>query len=158
MHTIRLRGPWQIEPLQRFVYQSDGYIQAVAEDLPPATEAKMPADWSAPLGAGFLGRVRYVRNFNKPTGLDSGERVFLIVEPPRSAGRILLQRQFVGLVLAGEAAGRFDITERLESHNRLEIVVDHPALDEMRSKVGDPAELPPGGLVGEVRLEIQEED
>jgi hypothetical protein len=88
--------------------------------------------------------------------LDSGERVFLVVEPPRSAGRVFLHEALVGFVHPGDGAGRFDITDRLESHNRLEIFVDHPTLDEMRSVVGEPADLPAGGLVGEVRLEIEE--
>jgi hypothetical protein len=158
MHTIRLRGPWQLEATKRFVVQADGSYRAAHDDLPPAAEAKMPADWSAVLGANFFGRVRYTRSFNKPTGLDSGERVFLVVEPPRSEACVLLHGQPVGSVRAGDDAGRFDITERLESHNRLEIIVDHPALDEMRSVVGDPAELPPGGLVSEVRLEIEESE
>jgi hypothetical protein len=144
-----------LEATKRFIVQADGSYRAAHDDLPPAAEAKMPADWSAVLGADFLGRVRYTRSFNKPTGLESGERVFLVVEPPRSEANILLGGKLVGFVYPGEGAGRFDITERLESYNRLEIIVDHPALDEMRSVVGDPAELPPGGLVGEVRLEIE---
>ena len=48
----------------------------------------MPADWCGSLGADFLGRVRYRRNFQKPTGLESGERVWLVVEPPRSRGTV----------------------------------------------------------------------
>ena len=156
MHTIRLRGPWRLEATERFVRQPDGTYLAATDDLPPAVESKMPADWGEALGANFYGRVRYQRNFNKPTGLDSGERVFLVVEPPRSEGRIALQGQFLGSVRHGQPPGRFDITKRLESHNRLEIVVDHPALDNMRRIAGNPANLPPGGLVGEVRLEMEE--
>jgi hypothetical protein len=145
-----------MEPVKRFVRGPDDSYAAVNDDLPPAAEAKMPADWSSLFGADFFGRVRYSRSFNKPTGLDSGERVFLVVEPPRSEACILLHGELIGSVRPGEGAGRFDITDRLESHNRLEVYLDHPALDEMRSVVGDPAALPAGGLVGEVRLEIQE--
>jgi hypothetical protein len=116
----------------------------------------MPADWSAVFGADFIGRVRYHRTFQKPTGLDSGERVFLVIEAPRSAACLLLQGKLLGFIDAGEERGRFDITDQLDSHNRLEIFVDHPALNELRSTIGDPAKLPPGGLVGEVRLEIEE--
>ena len=156
MHTIRLRGPWQLEPVARFEPESDGTYRATSENLPPATRAKMPANWADAFGPGFLGRVRYVRTFQKPTGLESGGRVFLVVSPPQSEGCILLGGQLLGFVYPGESAQRFDITERLDSHNTVEIFVDHPALDELRSKVGDPAALPPGGLVGEVRLEIEE--
>jgi hypothetical protein len=156
MHTIRLRGPWQLEPIFRFVPQADGTYRPVKEGLPPPARATMPADWSAAFGADFLGRVRYHRVFQKPTGLDCGERVFLVVEPARSFACITLFEKLVGFVYPGDAAQRFDITDRLEDHNRLDIFVDHPHLDSMRSTVGDPKSLPPGGLVGEVRLEIEE--
>ena len=157
MHTIRLRGPWPVEPLQRFILQPDGSYSVTEDDLPPPVgRATMPADWSALFGAEFLGRVRYRRTFNKPTGLESGERVFLVVEPARSEARVMWKGDVLGFVCSGQAAGRFDITDRLEDHNTLEIWVDHPSLDCMRSTVGDPAVLPPGGLVGEVRLEIED--
>jgi hypothetical protein len=66
------------------------------------------------------------------------------------------KQDLVGFVRPGDVAGRFDITARLEDHNALDIYVDHPALDFMRSTVGNPLELPPGGLIGEVRLEIED--
>jgi hypothetical protein len=156
MHTIRLRGPWNVEPLKRFVLQADGSYRATENDLPSATRATMPADWSALFGADFLGRVRYRRTFQKPTGLDSGERVWLVVEPAQSEACVLWKGDLLGFIYPSEPAGRFDITDRLEDHNTLEICVDHPALDFMRSTVGDPTKLSPGGLVGEVRLEIEE--
>ena len=156
MHTIRLRGPWSVEPLKRFVLQPDGRYKSVDDALPAAGRVTMPADWSGLLGADFLGRVCYRRTFQKPTGLDSGERVWLVVEAARSEAWILWKGDLVGFVNPGETAGRFDITDRLEDHNAVEIIVDHPALDCMRCTVGDPLELPPGGLVGEVRLEIED--
>jgi hypothetical protein len=36
------------------------------------------------------------------------------------------------------------------------MIEGHPEKYAMRSMVGDPTLLPPGGLVGEVRLEIEE--
>jgi hypothetical protein len=128
----------------------------VHDGLPPVVRTTMPADWSGSLGADFLGRVRYQRNFQRPTGLDSGERVWLVVEPPRSSACIVWKGDLVGFIHPGDPAGRFDITDQLEDHNQLDIFVDHPDLDELRSTVGDPAQLPLGGLVGEVRLEIEE--
>jgi hypothetical protein len=156
MHTIRLRGPWQVEAWKRFVLQPDGSYKPENERLPAPGRMTMPADWSALLGAEFLGRVRYRRTFQKPTGLESGERVWLVVEPARSEACIVWKGDLVGFVRAGEEPGRFDITERLEDHNAIEIFVDHPALEAMRSTVGDPDKLLPGGLIGEVRLEIEE--
>jgi hypothetical protein len=53
-------------------------------------------------------------------------------------------------------AGRFDITELLEEHNVLEVIVEHPALDGGGMAVHDGDSKLAGGLVGEVRLEIEE--
>src|ERR1043165_4292287 len=128
MHTIRLRGPWELEPVARFVLQTDGSYKPVYDGLPPSGRATMPADWSATLGADFLGRVQYRRIFQKPTGLESGERVWLVVEPARSSACVLWKKNLLGFVYPGGPAGRFDITDRLEDHNHLEIVVDHPDL------------------------------
>jgi hypothetical protein len=156
IHIIRLRGPWQVEPLKRFVLQADGTYKPEDGGLPASRRMTMPADWTDFLGAQFLGRVRYRRTFNKPTGLDSGERVWLVVEPARSEACIVWKGDLVGHVWPGESTKRFDVTDRLEPHNEVEIIVDHPALNYMRSRVGDPLELGPGGLIGEVRLEIEE--
>jgi hypothetical protein len=117
----------------------------------------MPADWSKTLGPDFLGRVRYRRTFQKPTGLESGERVFLVVEPPRFWGEVSLSGESLGGVRWGAAPLRCDITDRLEDHNRLEIVVEHPSLDSGGRANDDGGTRSPGGLVGEVRLEIEEE-
>jgi hypothetical protein len=100
--------------------------------------------------------VRYHRVFQSPTGLESGERVWLVVEPPRSRGAVKLNGTPLGDIAFGGRAFRFDITARLEDHNRLEIVVEHPALDG-DSVANDDSDINrPGGLVGEVRLEIEE--
>jgi hypothetical protein len=156
MHTIRLRGPWQLEPVLRYLPRADGGYERLANDLPAAARMQVPADWSAALGGDFLGRVRYVRTFNSPPGLQFDERVWLVVEPQRSRARVVIGEETLGVVLAEGPPQRFDITHRLSPHNRLEIFIDHPALVEGRSTVGDDATLPPGGLVGEVRLEIEE--
>jgi hypothetical protein len=151
MHTIRLRGPWSVEPVERYVLRADGEYERSTAGLPAATKMMMPANWGAILGATFLGLVRYQRAFQKPTGLNSGEHVWLVVDQPRSRGSVELNHQRLG-----EAGGRFDITEYLDDHNQLEIVVEHPALDArgVARDDGDTGSL--GGLVGEVRLEIEE--
>jgi hypothetical protein len=157
MHTIRLRGPWQLEPVFRYVRREDGSFERQNGDL-PAARLQMPADWAEALGADFLGRVRYVRTFNSPPGLRSSARVWLVVEPPRSYARVTMVDETLGTVAAEGPAQRFDITHRLSSHNRLEIFVDHPepAVVESGVAAGVDAVLGVGGLVGEVRLEIEE--
>src|SRR3954468_9118938 len=98
MHTIRLRGPWEIEAVARFVLQPDGSYRAVRDELPAATRAPMPADWSQTLGRDFLGRVQHRRTFHKPTGLGASEEVWLVVEPLRSRGKIELNGAILGEV------------------------------------------------------------
>jgi hypothetical protein len=117
---------------------------------------QVPADWSAAWGGDFLGRVRYVRTFNSPPGLQPDERVWLVVEPQRSEARVVMLEDTLGVVAAEGPPQRFDITHRLSPHNRLEIFVDHPAIVSGWSDVQGGATLPPGGLIGEVRLEIEE--
>ena len=156
MHTIRLRGPWHVEPVARFLLQPDGTYQSTPDDLPPAARVTMPADWAGVCGGNFLGRVRYHRIFQKPTGLDSGERVFLVVEAPRSFGVVELNRKRLGESTVGDAPLRVEITALLQDHNQLEIVVDHPSLDAAGAPNDDGETRLPGGLVGEVRLEIEE--
>jgi hypothetical protein len=164
MHIIRLRGPWQLEVLQRFIPQPDGTYRPTDVDLPGPTKMKMPADWSAAFGDDFWGRVAYRRVFHWNTPLYETERVFLVVEPPRSHACITLKKKLVGFVDPGEPAGRFDITDRLEDDNELEIFVDHPAVElvgqskpnALKRKVSKTALKSPGGLVGEVRLEIED--
>ena len=116
----------------------------------------MPADWSAVFGSDFCGRVRYRRTFQMPTGLDKGQRVWLAVEPPRSSGTVSLGGELLGQIYFGDAPGRYDITDRLRETNLLEIVVEHPALDAPHLAHDDDATRIAGGLVGEVRLELEE--
>jgi hypothetical protein len=156
MHTIRLRGPWQLEPIERYVLQPDGRHERTIDGLPLRTKLTMPADWGEVFGHDFLGRVGYLRTFQKPTRLESREQVWLVVEPPRSSGVVELNRKRLGEVCWGSNPGRFDITELLEDHNRLEIVVEHPLLDDPRAANDDSITNSPGGLIGEVRLEIEE--
>lgn len=157
MHIIRLRGPWQVEALARFVPHLDGTFSIADDNLPAAADrGVVPADWSADLGDGFLGRVRYRRAFNKPTGLNGGERVFLVIEPPRSAGVVQLNGERLGVVSCRPAVGRYDVTDLLEGFNQVEVLVEHPKLDD-RGRAGDDCDLGvAGGMVGEVRLEIEE--
>ena len=117
----------------------------------------MPADWSAAFGARFS-RPRPLRaaRFNSPPGLQPDERVWLVVEPQRSVARVLMVEETLGTVAADGPPQRFDITHRLSPHNRLEIIVDHPALVDGRSSEAAAELVSPGGLVGEVRLEIEE--
>ena len=172
VHPIRLRGPWQLEPLVRYVPAGGDRFEADSEDLPAATKAKMPADWSGSLGEDFLGQVRYTRRFHKPDGLEDLEEVWLVVEPPCSHATITLNGHHLGearfsgpcvLVKSPDShgplkraspGGRFDVTTLLKDANVLEILVTHPELDGTGCPIDDDFQRWPGGLIGEVWLEI----
>ena len=155
MHTIRLRGPWQLEPLQRYVKRSRSGYDGSTNGLPPRDRWQMPADWCETMGHDFLGVVRYSRKFNRATIL-ADDRVWLVVEPPRSCGLVRLNGKVLGYVRFGCDPGWFDITGLLEEHNRVDIDVAHPELDDEGNALGDSSDCVPGGLVGEVRMEIEE--
>jgi hypothetical protein len=156
IHVIRLRGPWQLEPLERYVQHQNGRFDRSTSGLPLSGRATMPADWSNLFGRDYFGRVSYRRLFQRLSGLESGERAFLVVEPPRSRGVLSLNGKTLGEVVWGGPPARFDVTDLLADPNRLEIVVEHPVLDGTALADDDDFSQSPGGLVGEVRLEIEE--
>ena len=164
VHAIRLRGPWRLEPTGRFLPADVGLSRLVAEDLPEAQTAKMPADWSAVCGAEYCGQVRYTRRFHKPQGLEDREAVWLVVEPARSHAEVWLNGQRLGELSCADSRLRVDVTKLLVDFNELVIVVTHPAMDnpvdnpcrvdKLNRAVHSALASEPGGLVGEVRLEI----
>ena len=126
MHTIRLRGPWQLSP-------------ASAAD-PTAIETNVPGDWSA-LGADFAGPAHFIRKFGLPTNL-SQERISLVIEQVHPRGHIELNGQLLGTQTAADGPRQYEVTKLLQLRNTLRIEV------ELARQAG------PGSL-GEVRLEIE---
>ena len=115
MHSIRLHGPWEFEVLGADL---KGKIAMPAERLP--------------LDGAVAGRVRLTRPFGRPTGLATGDLVWLVIEQAAPPGSLGQAEEGTG--------GRFDVTADLAERNRLAIEVDLPL------------ENPP---LGEVRLEIE---
>src|SRR5689334_11433430 len=106
-HRIRLRGPWQCEPLERLQlpkprgessspagdpHQPDAPARARllgnprgSQSLTPRLEShvtpprtvRMPCRWRDAGLGDFAGRVRFSRNFGYPGQIDSWERVWL---------------------------------------------------------------------------------
>ncbi|MDX1948076.1 MAG: hypothetical protein SFU86_21940 [Pirellulaceae bacterium] len=125
-HTIRLRGPWHCQPLER----------AGEGPLPAAGTLAMPGDWSELLGADFRGRARLTRLFNRPTGLDELHRVWLVLDDAGHVSTLHLNGQELSRGLP-----RQDITALLNPRN--ELIIEIISLDA------------PGAL-GLVQLEIEE--
>ena len=92
------------------------------------------------------GTVRFTRHFNRPTGLETGDRVWLVIEGAAPFS-VSLNGHPVGQAsrLPPPAAdpARYEITALLQPRNKLEIELQSaPATD------GPPC-------VGEVRLKIE---
>lgn len=135
MYTIRLRGPWEYEPLERV--GSDALF-------PPAGKVTMPCDWGESLGTDFRGMVLYRRVFHTPTGLELGEQVWLAFEAVIGSVRVTLNEQPLGEFSTADCPARYNITPLLtDDVNRLAVRVEHTGGG-------------PGGLVGDVRLEIED--
>jgi hypothetical protein len=145
MHPIRLRGPWQWRVVERF----DG-----ADDL-VGGRTQMPGDWAELVGRDFLGRVRFTRGFNRPTNLDPHQRVWLVFDLVDHEASAALNGALLETFTASDCPRRFDVTELLLPRNELvvEVTLRREIFSDPRAR-GHRAHLP-GGLPGEVRLEIQ---
>src|SRR5438128_996759 len=75
-HHIRLRGPWECEPLIRAVRRPDGAVQTLSGPVPPARRVRMPCHWLTGDLADFTGRVRFRRRFGYPGQIDAHARVW----------------------------------------------------------------------------------
>lgn len=153
-HVIRLRGPWQIEPLARYVGTGASGHNEETRDLPRGGKTQVPGDWAELLGADFCGRVRYTRRFNCPTNLEPSERVWLVLEGIDHEAVATLNRQPLGRLRGGECPHRLEITPVLLPHNllSLEVCLSPEVFGDAQAR-GERAGRA-GGLVGEVRLEI----
>jgi hypothetical protein len=131
-HRIRLRGPWECEPLQR----------RPADDapLPPARRMTMPCRWADGGLADFSGRVRFVRRFGYPGRIDVHERVWLVFDGVRDRAEVRLNGDVVG-DHTGDGSFEFEVTSRLRPRNELIVDVEGDAVH--------------GGLWGEVALEVR---
>jgi hypothetical protein len=126
-HVIRLRGPWDCEPVARDARPDDS-----------------------------LAAVRCTRRFNAPTNLDALERVWLVCDAVETCARFTLNGRPLGTIDGPRAQPRIDLTVALAPHNVLLIEIDLPADAPPPSGALDASLGLPGGI-GEVRLEIARE-
>ena len=157
-HVIRLRGPWEYEPLARTFVAADGTRREIADDLPSAGRVHLPADWGQSLGADFRGRVRYTRRFGLPTNLEAHEDVWLVVDGVDYFGTVAINGQALGEVVGFQTPREFEIRNLLADRNFLTLDVELPLYEDGQHSAA--IERPgredlPGGPIGEVRLEIR---
>jgi Glycosyl hydrolases family 2, sugar binding domain len=135
-HRIRLRGPWECEPLQRIAAPD-----AAEESLPGPCRMTMPCSWHEGGLVGFAGRVRFTRRFGYPGNIDASERVWLTFAAVEGNAKVWLNDRLLGAHEGAAGSFEHDVTEVLATRNRL--VVEVEALTDR------------GGLWGEVALQIR---
>jgi len=126
-HRIRLRGPWECEPLSADSGPSGPRRVTMPSRL---REAGLP---------GFVGKVRLSRKFGYPGRIDAFERVWLTFADIRGVAAISLNSQLLAEGVA--AACEFDVTALLKPHNLLQVDL-----------LADSDEC---GLIGETALEVR---
>ena len=107
-HPIRLRGPWEYEPVARVL--GDG------RPLRRMQRLNVPSAW--PDGE-FVGRVRLVRRFGYPGTLEAHERVWLRL-PLLAEGSVV---HLNGMAFE-RIAREYDISDLLRPRNELRVEMD----------------------------------
>ncbi|MGI8981891.1 MAG: hypothetical protein ACR2FY_21885 [Pirellulaceae bacterium] len=134
MHSIRLRGPWDV------------YFPG--DEQPRRME--MPATWQTLLALAAATPLptsaRLVRRFGLPTGIAPADRLQLVIETCASTIQVELNGQSLGSIAASQQSSSFDVTALLAARNELVVILEIP-----RSE----SEQPPSSCpVSDVRLEI----
>ncbi len=139
-HRIRLRGPWECEPLARIVRHADGASARQTDALPPPCRMTLPCRWHEGGLTGFIGRVRFRRHFGAPRQMDPHEHLWLTFAGVDELAEVWLNSQFLGRH-EGSEAFEFEVTRLLQTRNDLTVEVE--------------AGSDHGGLWGEVALEVR---
>jgi len=140
-HRIRLRGPWEAEPVARMVRRADGTVETLEEPVPPRTRMTLPRRWHEGGLENFAGRVRFRRRFGYPGRIAAQERVWLTFAGASETAEIWLNGRLLGQQVTAATPFEFEITELLQVRNELVVQVDAPDGQ--------------GGLWGEVALEVR---
>jgi hypothetical protein len=124
-HRIRLRDPWDAEPLD-----PHGETRRVV----------MPARFGE-CGLGEYRKVRFSRRFGRPRQIDGHERVWLVGEGLEGQAEISLNARHLVAHCGCDGPFEIPVSDLLTERNELAIEIE----------VGEPG----GGLWGDVALEIR---
>ena len=156
-HRIRLRGPWQVEPVSWLELTDERtLLENKDRPLPPSGMVKVPGDWGSLLGNEFRGRVVFTRRFGRPLNLDPTVPMELTLEGVDARAELWLNGERLGEIPWGRFSGRFPLPVPLLSRNELRIQVDCPAMGAKVSRSLRPADRgdQPGGLFADVTLDF----
>lgn len=135
VHCIRLKGPWEFQWTEGFSPESPDDRESGRRNL--------PASWEDCFG-GRSGRVSWTRRFQRPTNLDSNERVLLSLEGNCGIERVTLNGNLVPHAKIDGLSDRYDLTPGLLPTNLITV-------DIVRGESDSTAVT---GLASPVQLEI----
>ncbi len=124
-HSIRLRSAW------RYAYGAGPWAEE---------RAALPGVWQRVLELANGRDVRLRRNFNRPTGLESHESVWLVIDRPHGLRVVRLNQRPLTLE-ANPSDASVEITNLLIDRNELDIEVegygkiDKPPWSEVRLEI-----------------------
>lgn len=122
MHSIRLRGPWEFSIRGTQITGRIVFPCSWPEMIAAVSDAKPTAVFLAePLA------VMLVRRFNKPTGLEEGNRVALLLR--HCSPSVTAQLNGSPLTLREQSAGshQADVTSLLGQRNELAVALEPPS-------------------------------
>jgi beta-galactosidase/beta-glucuronidase len=144
-HFIRLRGPWNWQPVSRWTQNPSGEWQLTANDLPQGGAIVLPGDWNAILGENHLGSVLFTRTFRCPQAIAAAAHVSLEIEDANRQAKVELNDQLLGEIISSQlpaaytvqrCPARFDITRLLRPSNLLSVTVTSSPPDEGKERCG----------------------
>jgi hypothetical protein len=134
MHSIRLRGPWEL------------YLPGSGEPQ----RVEMPATWQTLLALTdqdpLPSPARLLRRFGLPTGIAPTDRLRLVIESSTAPCQVGLNGQPLGSIAPSQQTSSFDITGLLAARNELAITLELARPETGQADIAYP--------LGEVRLEI----
>jgi len=110
--------------------------------------------WEPPVAAGD--RNRFVRRFGRPSGLESGNRVLLVVSDPAVSASVVVNETPLPDVVGGAVRWEYDITPLLRERNELVLLIgmDSDADARMPGAPGTSGRLRLPAASGAVTIEI----
>lgn len=145
IHRMHLKGPWKYEWIEGPHGAGDSDDSTPEEESPLLADSRvrMPSTWQSAFG-NVSGRMRFRRRFQRPTNLDSNERVHIAFDGLGGRADISINGQEIGSLEDTTDTHSFDITSLLKLSNELTVELSFSP-DDTQAR---------GGLREPVALEI----
>lgn len=156
LHRMNLKGPWDYEwldgphTLTESSTVATGKVKDESEDendfLLAHSRVRMPSSIQDAWGS-VSGRIRFQRRFQKPTNLESHERVHIAFDGLGGTAIVTLNDEPISKLRDVESPLTIDVTDRLRPSNILAVELTWSPCESRQAR---------GGLWGPVAIEIHE--